>query len=98
MVRTEQLLKRNKNLDSSVFLYYLDKIIETYNPRRVFVVGSVATGTAGELSDIDFVVEADGFIDTEAVVGAIDIVVYDQMSEALREDLLKHGVLIYEKK
>ena len=77
--------------------YYLDKLIKAYNPRRVFVIGSVATGKAHSRSDIDFVVDSgDSHIDPDAVVGAIDIIPYHTMPEYIKQSLQREGVLIYE--
>ncbi len=95
---TAALIKKNSSVDPAVLEYYIDKIIENFNPQRVFVIGSVATGTANKYSDIDFVVDADGFIDIDAVIGALDIIPYNQMSDHIREELEQNGVLVYEKK
>ncbi len=96
-IHNESWIDENTSVDSALMKYYIETIVKQYTPKRVFVIGSVAAGTANQFSDIDFVVEADGFIDVDAVVGAIDIIPYRHISEPMREELQQKGVLVYEK-
>jgi len=77
---------------------YLERIVRAYDPKRVWLIGSAARGTNKEHSDLDFVVESDTFIDPDEVIGAIDIIPYHHITDAMAESLESEGVLLYEKR
>lgn len=97
MKRTDKILERNLHIEAPVLNHYLNEIIRIYNPIEVYIIGSVATGNSRQNSDIDFVVRSEGFIDTEAITGAIDIIPYHQLNEAMLNHLKQQGVLVYER-
>jgi predicted nucleotidyltransferase len=75
-------------------LLYLQKIIDVYNPIRIYLTGSAVTGGFTSRSDLDFIVESTGFVDPDAVIGAIDIIPYKYATE----EMLDKALIIYERK
>ncbi|MCA1803693.1 MAG: nucleotidyltransferase domain-containing protein [Rhodothermaceae bacterium] len=73
---------------------YLQKIIDAYNPDRIYLTGSAVTGGLTSRSDLDFIVESREFIDPDAVIGAIDIIPYKYATA----EMLEKALIIYERK
>ncbi|TVQ12966.1 MAG: nucleotidyltransferase domain-containing protein [Balneolaceae bacterium] len=73
---------------------YLQKIIDAYNPERIYLTGSAASGELSPRSDLDFIVDSKDFIDPDAVIGAIDIIPY----KFATPEMLDKAIIIYERK
>jgi predicted nucleotidyltransferase len=73
---------------------YLQKIIDAYNPDRIYLTGSAVTGGVSPRSDLDFIVESREFIDPDAVIGAIDIIPFKYATA----EMLDKALIIYERK
>jgi predicted nucleotidyltransferase len=73
---------------------YLQKIIDAYNPDRIYLTGSAVTGGLTSRSDLDFIVESNEFIDPDAVIGAVDIIPYKYATA----EMLDKALIIYERK
>lgn len=73
---------------------YLQKIIDAYNPDRIYLTGSAVTGGLTSRSDLDFIVESRDFIDPDAVIGAVDIIPYKYATA----EMLDKALIIYERK
>jgi predicted nucleotidyltransferase len=73
---------------------YLQKIIDAYNPDRIYLTGSAVTGGLTPRSDLDFIVESREFIDPDAVIGAVDIIPYKYATA----EMLDKALIIYERK
>ncbi|MFU8859105.1 MAG: nucleotidyltransferase domain-containing protein [Cyclonatronaceae bacterium] len=73
---------------------YLHKIIDAYNPDRIYLTGSAVTGGFTSRSDLDFIVESNEFIDPDAVIGAVDIIPYKYATA----EMLDKALIIYERK
>ncbi|HKI44199.1 MAG TPA: hypothetical protein VKA08_02590 [Balneolales bacterium] len=72
---------------------YLDKLVKTYHPKRIWLIGSAAR----ERSDLDFVVESEFPIDPDEVVGAIDVIPFRSLSESMKKSLRREGIEVYER-
>ena len=77
--------------------FYLRKVIEQIRPQKVILFGSKASGPSTSSSDTDFDIVADGFIDTTGIFGAVDMVDLRRASGKLRDEIMKEGIVIYER-
>ena len=77
--------------------FYLRKVIEQIRPQKVILFGSKASGPSTSSSDTDFDIVADGFIDTTGIFGAVDMVDLRRASGNLRDEIIKEGIVIYER-
>lgn len=84
--------------EKEIIAFYLDKIIQTMHPQKVYLYGSKAKGTADAFSDTDFAVITDGVFDTTEIYGAADIIDFTKAPESLKQEILKSGIVLYERK
>lgn len=84
--------------EKEVVSFYLEKIIKTMNPQKVYLFGSKAKGNFTSTSDTDFAVITDGLFDTTEIYGAADIIDFSRASETLKKEILDFGILLYERK
>lgn len=77
---------------------YLKKIIDRFNPQKIILFGSKATGKASKTSDTDFAIVTSKPFDENAIIGALDIINYDRVDEDLKKEIDEEGILLYEQK
>ncbi len=77
---------------------YLKKIINEFNPEKVILFGSKATGVADSTSDSDFAIVTEQPFDENAIIGALDIMNYHKVDDHLKKEIDKEGVVLYDKK
>ncbi|MEJ5173224.1 MAG: nucleotidyltransferase domain-containing protein [Hydrogenothermaceae bacterium] len=90
---------------------YIQDIVEelkNYNPDRVILFGSRARGTATKSSDIDIAVDLNldyreerklkEKLDEISGLYTVDVVFLPKVKEEFRQQILKEGVVLYERK
>jgi predicted nucleotidyltransferase len=77
--------------------YYLNDILIQFDPNQVILFGSKARLEADSRSDCDFAIDAEGLVDSESIMGALDIVDMNDVDSDLLGKILNEGVVLYEK-
>ncbi|MFI5135122.1 MAG: nucleotidyltransferase family protein [Chitinophagales bacterium] len=90
--RAKTILREKKEV-----AHYLNQVIEHIDPQQVILFGSKAREEADAASDTDLAIVADHFFDTTEIFGAVDIVDLNRVPENLREEILKEGIILYER-
>ncbi|MBM4160397.1 MAG: nucleotidyltransferase domain-containing protein [Ignavibacteria bacterium] len=82
----------------------VDAIVRHASPRKIIIYGSRARGDFSPTSDIDIALETDNknfiknvIVDEVRTLLKIDIVDLDEVNDELRPEIVREGVIIYEK-
>ncbi len=86
MMKVKTKTNRNK-----LIKFYLERIVQEFNPHRVYLTGSAASQNMPETSDFDFIVDSDLPVDADAIVGNLDIIAIKYATD----EMLQKAILIY---
>ena len=67
-------MKKTEKYKKRLIQIYLEKIVEAYQPGKVYLTGSAFKGGWSETSDFDFIVVNEMPINPDQIFGAVDIV------------------------
>lgn len=87
----------------------VDSLARVPSVSRVLLFGSRARGTAGDRADVDLAVEAPGAsaadwravreaVETARTLYTVDLVQLDEAPPPLREEVIREGVALYERR